>query len=507
MTGLTRTDLPTSRKIELAALAFARQAEHGAKTQLARGFGISRPTVYAAASTASEVLEKHFREAESGYHPVTVTVDKAQLDRAIVALRVMAPNALRPIEDMLPLLYPGVQLSYGKVQQVTAGAEQKAAAFNAREDLSGIDDGALDEMFSQGDPVLAGVDLDTGYLFGLSLRDSRSGDDWAEFLGEAKGRGLDLQVAVKDAAKGIAAGVANVFPAAEQRDDCFHAHYEMGKLRIRLERRAYGAIAREIEAEKLLEREQNTLRSNRSKRAGRAQELVWARKKCQKALALHDAFECAMREAQEAMEFADPQTGQLRTAGQMQTAIRSAAEKMMALDDKKCAKVGRYIYNRAPGLASHMDALHAQFAEVIAHYGEPATLWASLVYRLALDLQHRRRAWDRANQKRRLREAIGKLEMTAGLAAEALFIEVDAIIQRRHRASSAIEGFNAALRPHLYVHKGVTQGFLDLFRAYYNLRTRRWGRHKGTSAHECLRGKRVEDWLTLLGYPPSAALH
>ena len=85
--------------------------------------------------------------------------------------------------------------------------------------------------------------------------------------------------------------------------------------------------------------------------------------------------------------------------------------------------------------------------------------------------------------------------------------EVEALLLQRHRASSAIEGFNAALRPFLYVHKGVTQGFLELFRAYYNLRTRRWGRHKGTSAHQCLSGERVEDWLSVLGYPPSAAAH
>ena len=66
---------------------------------------------------------------------------------------------------------------------------------------------------------------------------------------------------------------------------------------------------------------------------------------------------------------------------------------------------------------------------------------------------------------------------------------------------------NATLRPYLYVHKGATQGFLDLFRAWFNLRTRRWGRHKGTSAHECLTRQRVHDWLTLLGYPPSPTLN
>ena len=81
------------------------------------------------------------------------------------------------------------------------------------------------------------------------------------------------------------------------------------------------------------------------------------------------------------------------------------------------------------------------------------------------------------------------------------------LLDKHHRASSAIEGFNAALRPYLYVHKGVTEGFLELFRAHYNLRTRRWGRHKGTSAHQCLTGERIEDWLSVLGYPPSLAVH
>ena len=30
---------------------------------------------------------------------------------------------------------------------------------------------------------------------------------------------------------------------------------------------------------------------------------------------------------------------------------------------------------------------------------------------------------------------------------------------------------------------------------------------KGTSAHACVTGTPVEDWLTLLGYPSPATLH
>ncbi|MDJ0892636.1 MAG: hypothetical protein QNK18_15770, partial [Gammaproteobacteria bacterium] len=43
-----------------------------------------------------------------------VEVDEAQLERAVVALRVEGVNAIRPIEGLLPILYPGVRLSYGR---------------------------------------------------------------------------------------------------------------------------------------------------------------------------------------------------------------------------------------------------------------------------------------------------------------------------------------------------------------------------------------------------------
>ena len=44
-------------------------------------------------------------------------------------------------------------------------------------------------MFSQGEPVLAGVDLDSGYLFGLSLSAQRDGAAWSELLREGRGAG------------------------------------------------------------------------------------------------------------------------------------------------------------------------------------------------------------------------------------------------------------------------------------------------------------------------------
>ena len=174
MTSLHRTPLTTSQKIEWVAKALAGQEDCGGIAGLSRSSGVSRPTVYAAKGAALEVLREHFEEPESD-PTVWVKIDPAQVRRMVVALRVMAPNALGPIEDMIPIIYPGVRLSYGKVQSIAAEAEAQAAAFKA--DLSGVRAGALDELFSQGEPVLAGVDLDHGYLFGLALRETRRGED------------------------------------------------------------------------------------------------------------------------------------------------------------------------------------------------------------------------------------------------------------------------------------------------------------------------------------------
>jgi hypothetical protein len=457
---------------------------------------------------ASEVLTKHFDSAQladsSKSRVVTVRVDFAQLSRAIVALRATAPNSIRCIEELLPALYPGVRLGYGSVQAIASEAEKRAAAANAQADLSSITAAALDEMYSQGDPVLAGVDLDSGYLFSLALRESRSAEDWREVLREAKRQGLDLKLVVKDAAKGIAAGMTAEFPDTEQRDDCFHALYEMGKVYFVLQRRAYGAIQREIEAQEKLDSARWCTDNTRQRLA---QKLRWARAKATAAIELHDEFEVAMRAASEAMEMVDLETGTVRTAAKMQQQIETAAAKMLTLDDDRCKAVGRYINNRAPGLARHMRAVGEVLEQVAARYGEEAVTAACLVHRLATDLRKGRRPWDKHRDKRRLCAAIEQLERLAPARADRLLGIVDVIVQKRHRASSAIEGFNAALRPFLYVHKGVTQGFLELFRARHNLKTRRWGRHRGTSAHEKVTGERVEDWLTALGYPPSKTLN
>jgi hypothetical protein len=382
-------------------------------------------------------------------------------------------------------------------------AEGQAARLNAQASLGGVEAGALDEMFSQGEPVLAGVDLDSGYLFGLSLSATRDGDAWAELLREGQCQGLELSVVVKDAAKGIAAGVSEVFPHAEQRDDCFHVLYEMHKVRRRLERRAYAAIEREGEALGRLGkiRACDKVRRRKAKRARSG-----ARRECAEAIERFDEFEAAMDTLRGALECVDVASGELHRPEQVEALIAQAAGRIGELATGECAKLARYLRNRAPGLVLAQKSVLPRLEALGEQWSMPAVRLGCLCWYLVRALNSHPPHARRRALSRHLLAAYGALQDRLGPESASLLDAVETVLHQRHRASSAIEGFNAALRPYLYVHKGVTQGFLDLFRAWFNLRTRRWGRHKGTSAHQSLTGQRVHDWLTLLGYPPSPAL-
>ena len=478
MTVLHRTDLTTSQKIECAAAAVARQHEHGAKTALSEAYEISRPTVYAVGATAESVLRTHFEAPLLGGAGVGVRVDDAQLRRAVVALRVLAPNAIRPIEDLLPVLYPGVKVSYGTIQAMLVEAEARAARFNASVELGGVEAGALDEMFSQGEAVLAGVDLDSGYVFGLSLRATRDAGAWAGMLREGEAQGLGLSVVVKDAARGIAAGVAEVFPQAEQRDDCFHVLYEMNKVRGRLERRAYAAIEAEGEALARLGR----IRAREKAQRRKAKGALWrARRQCTETIERFDAFEAAMDIVRGALECVDVVRGELHRPEQVEALIAHAAGRIGALATGECTKLAKYLRNRAPGLVLAQKSVLPRLEALGERWSLPAVSLGCMCWYWVRELRKGPAHARRRALSRHLLGAYGALQDRLGAESAALLDAVEAVLHQRHRASSAIEGFNAALRPYLYVHKGATQGFLDLFRAWFNLRTRRWGRHKGKS--------------------------
>ena len=277
-----------------------------------------------------------------------------------------------------------------------------------------------------------------------------------------------------------------------------------GKRRSWQARRGYAAIEREGEALGRLGkiRAHDKVRRRKAKR-----ELSSVRRECAEAIERFDEFEVAMDTLRGALECVDINTGELHRPEHVQALIEGVAQRIESLGVGECAKLAKYLRNRAPGLVLAQKSVLPRLEALAEPWSAQAVSLACICWYLVRVL-HKRPARVRYRAlSRHLLGAYGALHDQLGPASASLLEAVEAVLHQRHRASSAIEGFNATLRPYLYVHKGATQGFLDLFRAWFNLRTRRWGRHKGTSAHECLTGQRVYDWLTLLGYPPSPTLH
>ena len=503
MTRLHRTPLATLDKIGLAVKAIVGR-EHSTVTALSEEYEVSRPTIYRARDAVQSVLEGHFEKSAED-DAVMVHVDRPQIERTVVALRLEGQNSLRDIEALIPIIYPGITISFGSIQAILVRAQILAHQYNEQVDLSAIQYAALDEMFSQGAPVLAGIDLDSSYLFSLALRDSRGGDDWADVLRQAASQQLKLSVVVKDAAQGIAAGVKAIFPDAEQRDDCFHAWLAISRLHQALENKAYTAISTEAEVER---RYQAGVASGGDDRASLAQRLVHKRQACAQAIEHVECCEQAMELVSDAFSFVDLSTGSLYSAKDAAEKLELAALLLGSISHHRAPKVAKYLHNRTPGLTLATDALHQKLMALTQSTSESDLSLACRVARLIEEIRKPHRPARIRAYQRQLIGAFHMLRQRLGQEnAEHLLDTVRQLLTQRYRASSAIEGFNAALRPYLYVHKRVTQGFLDLFRAYRNLRNRHWGRHKNTSAHECITGQPVQDWLTVLGFPPSQILH
>lgn len=488
------------------------RGQYGKLAALAREQDVDRRRLYEVRERAKSALVAEFDESDEGgsdvdeatvslpddevlFHlPVTVGLVK----RVIIALRTVAPASVRDIVALLPILFGGlVSWSFGTVQKVLIEAGNRAARRLEDVPLSPVECVVLDEMFSQNRPVLAGLDNTSQYLFLLAERPCRTGEEWATVLKEIQARqGLEPQRVLKDAGTGLAKGVSATWPDAEQRDDCFHAIYEFGQVKFYLERRAFGAITSEYEYE---ERRGRAKDESERRRAG--QDWRQAKERASLAIDRFETFERLALESHELLKLCRPGTGELYKEEEVRSGLERTGEAMRLVGGHHARKAGRYLRNRAAGLALHLRSLGEELLKVTADAGGEGLLKAATrLYQANLNAQPKPNA-KKAAVADELRAAIREIAVQAGgdsaKVCQAMKV-VFPVLDQRERASSAIENFNSVLRPYLVVHKNVQQNFLDLFRYYWNTRTREWGRHKGTSAYQQLTGKPVDDWLEML---------
>ncbi|MEL6348704.1 MAG: transposase [Myxococcota bacterium] len=496
---LHRSHLPPTSLSDIAISALAGQGQYGAVTQIADAHDISRQAVYRIRETGEQALLNAF--SPQALPAWTPEVPKTTLDRAIVALYTIAPDSIDDIVDLLPILYGGRTHSHGYIHKIIRIAEQSAHDFLELVDLSPIDAVAIDEMFWHKTPLLTGIDLDTGYRFSAEKVRQRSGPEWVSRLQALKQNGLQPSIFIKDAGLAMAEAVTQVFPDADQRDDLFHAVALLNETGRTLENGAYRAINRfdEIDAKR------QRAKTGSSKRRSLGQDCRHQRSRMEASIERFDTFERLSEEVKGLLRLCDPGSGQLRCAEAVRRRLPALADQIKKIGGKRARKVARYLKNRVEGLCSYLESLSDALDSAAQVIGDERLVGAMLRAYQANLLAGRGQRWQREERAVELKASVAELVALAG-RPERLVRVVEVVVPvltRRHRASSAIENLHSVLRPSITVHKRVSQGFLDLFRFYWNTRIRRWGRHKGTSALGLLTGQTHEDWLTLLGFPPA----
>ncbi len=496
-----RTTLNDSDKLDFLLKSAACQA-HGDISRVSFEFNVSRKTIRKAKLVGLSLLETLLADTGAIQH---VKVDELQIQRTVVALSITAPCSIRAIVDLLPLIYPNVTRSFGYIQALQIKAQLNAAALNKKIDLSAITSIAIDEVFCKNQPVLAGIDLDSGFVSSLSLENFRNGETWQKVLEQAKTQGMEPQHIVKDGGTGMAKGVKDTYPLAEQRDDVFHALYITSKAVSKVEKRAYRLINDEAKQQKIMLKTEKTTSEIQDELRQALQEVS---EKCNKAIERYAHGEQALKQLHHALLSVHTEKEiKLMSPDAAQSILTQSVNLLEKARHPECDDAARYIRNRLTGLTLATADFYQKQLLLCQEYPEDMVALSCYFFEYKRTLK---------KMSPQIKEA-AKHTMLAAYQSirchlkdektDELMLKVERLLDKRHRASSAIEGFNALLRPYMYVRKGVSQGFLDLFQAWHNLRTRRSGKHQGTSAYEVLTGHKVNDWLTMIGFPQSSSIH
>ena len=174
-------------------------------------------------------------------------------------------------------------LSLGTVHNLVQAAVTLAQQVKAAQDLAGVRVGSHDELFQAGQPVWAGIDLDSTYCYLLAPVAHRDAETWGIHLLELADQGLHPDYTVADGGRGLRAGQALAWPEVPGDGDVFHGLRELTQLSATLERRAYAAITRR----EALERQMNQAKQRRQGR-GLSQRLARARAREASAIRLAD---------------------------------------------------------------------------------------------------------------------------------------------------------------------------------------------------------------------------
>jgi hypothetical protein len=374
----------------------------------------------------------------------------------------------------------GTAPSIGHISGVINEASRRAHIFDAGISLSGIHEGAHDELFQGGSPIITGIDAHSSYTYLLEETEDRTADTWEAQLLEVKARGLDLGLSLNDGASALKSGVLRVYPDAVIQRDVFHASYEMGREVSKAVRKAYAYIKEE---EELRMRVQGKRPQQKTK-----EKLDEITIKTAEAVQVSDVIEILYSWLKEMLGFSG--YGKVEATGLIEFILYEMEK--VATNFPKLQKECGKVRNALPSLLSFIDRLGETMHESAHKLNVPSE---------AFDIMYRQMSFSPESQQHQDMEyQLVRILMHSYDSVRSAF---GSCLSRTKKASSLVENLNGRIRTYINIKRTVPSGFFILMKVFFNTKKYRRSRCKervGKSPWELLTGESQPEFLEALGF-------
>lgn len=350
-----------------------------------------------------------------------------------------------------------------------------------------------DEIFAIRTPILITIDAQSTTILKIELAADRCAKTWQthfQALGAHRFHSLGM---ASDRGVGLKAGYQAACQEGFWVCDQFHEFQDLYNRCHQLEKQAYGAIGKEIEAAAVFSNAKSE--ANLQKRLEQYEQ---ARRICEQSIARYDQLDLLLGMLSETLHLCS-NSGRLRTVEGVRSDLMLILSLIEEIDDETLAKLLKPI-------RSHMDDILVPFRQVERIHTELLEFMPEqIVDAFVLAWHHDHLAYQSHGKKKHYhrQERNYWLTFSEGLLDDRfdefnvfVFEKLDQVV----KASSLVEMVNSIIRPYLNSSKGqITQETLNLIMFYHNHRRYKSGRRQGKAPIELLTGQALQgDWVDLL---------
>jgi hypothetical protein len=481
-----RHDLDPQTRIDIVKHVWINQGIYGQMTRIAQEYHISRTFLYQLSWAAQHHLEELFSDPQHLIEPPDFPIEPW-----ILMLRLEGNCSIPRLSSIFKhfdyqpssvgYLSESLQ-DYGRCVPSTLSMPHQKVVFY----LS-------DEIFAIRAPILVTIDAQSTAILKIELASDRSAQTWERHFQDLGSHRFHSLGMASDRGVGLKAGYQAACQDGFWVCDQFHEFQDLFNRCHHLERQAYGAIGKEIEAAETFANAKSE--ANLQKRLEHYEQ---TRQACEHAIERYDQLNLLLGMLSEALYLCS-NLGRLRTVEGVRSDLTVILNLMEDINDAKLPKLLKSI-------RAHMDDILVPFRQVERiHTDLLEVMPEEIVDALALAWHHDHLFYQSRGKKKQYhrRESDYWLNFSEGILDDQfdelkaqVFEKLDSIV----KASSLVEMVNSLIRPYLNSCKGqITQETLNLIMFYHNHRRYKSGKRQGKAPIELLTGEALQgDWVDLL---------